>query len=487
MPETPSSGLWIVAPSTIVVGEEFSLRVKALTEPRPAPVACYRSYPRLASPFNVSPRGIRYLDNAASRWEGTFEVEADSSVRGPSAIACSQLAGTFPADERAIGEIGGFHCTEPGACTIALRDPNTGVRGESNPIDVVSKPPERRLWWGDLHSQTFFSDGLRVPEELYHFARHEGFLDIFALADHAEWLTDRQWEYFTAVTNDADSPGRFATLVGLEWTNSAIGHRNLYYPGDHGPIIRSRGGGKEELERLFELARQHGGLLIPHHSANVTMGVKWEVGHEPEHERLVEIHSVWGNSERPASAGNPYPIRTLKGEQDRQHVLDALALGYRFGFVGGGDIHDGRPGDEFHNLQQMPEAYGLLSRQGIMGVYARELTREAVFEALWSRRCFATTNIRPLLEFEVCGAPMGSTVRTQGARTIRVRAVSEVPWARVEIVKNEQDMLARDDVGCRCDWEAEDAAASSADYYYVRLTREDGQMAWSSPVWVEPQ
>ncbi len=165
-------------------------------------------------------------------------------------------------------------------------------------------------------------------------------------------------------------------------------------------------------------------------------------------------------------------------------MIDALGRGYRFGFVGGGDIHDGRPGDELHNIQERPEAYGLLSRQGIMGVWARELTREAIWEALWERRCFATTNVRLPVRFEVCGAFMGGSVETSDRRTIKVWAASEAPIARTEIVKNGEDHFVREGAARIHEWEFEDAASSASDYYYARITREDGEMAWSSPVWV---
>ena len=46
--------------------------------------------------------------------------------------------------------------------------------------------------------------------------------------------------------------------------------------------------------------------------------------------------------------------------------------------IGGGDIHDGRPGDELHKLQADEiGGYELIRRQGTMGVWARDLTRDA--------------------------------------------------------------------------------------------------------------
>lgn len=215
------------------------------------------------------------------------------------------------------------------------------------------------------------------------------------------------------------------------------------------------------------------------------MGVNWELGHDPESERLVEIYSVWGNSERPAGEGNPRPIRTLKGEKDGQHVVDALRRGYRFGIIGGGDIQDGRPGDELHTLQKKPEHYALSWRQGIVGVWAPKLTRQAVFEALWNRRVFATTNVRVFLDFRVCGHPMGAQVRHIGPRPIAIRAASEVAIATIEIVKNGRDAMRIAPNQCDVVWNQMDAETDAPAWYYARLTRADGEMAWSSPVWVD--
>ena len=483
MNQRPLTGFLAVAPSVLTVGEAFSLRLKCLTDPHYIPTGCYLGYPRLASPFNLSPRGIHYMDNAATRWDGPIILDGGEALSGPSEIDCASLPGAWKADDRALGAVEDLSFRKPGTYTIRITDPRTGVTGESNPIEVTEAEPDLRLFWGDLHSQTYFSDGLRVPEELYHFARHEAFLDIFGLADHSEWLTDAQWDYFTRVTNEFYDPGRYVTYVGLEWTNSKIGHRNVHYPGDHGPILRS---GRDSLAKVYAAAHEHGALVIPHHSANVVMGVKWDSLHDPEHARLVEIYSIWGNSERPAEQGNPRPIRVLDGEQKGQHVIDALARGFKFGFVGGGDIHDGRPGDELHALQDEPSTYkGLQRRQGIIGVWAKELTRESIWEALWNRRVYATTNVRIILRFEVCGAPMGQTVKCDGPRTIRVRAASEVPIENVEVSKNGQDAFTVTPGEREVDWELEDAASASSDYYYARVTRTDGEMAWSSPVWVE--
>jgi len=479
------TGFLVVAPSTVTVGETFQLGLKALCKPYFVGSACYRVIPQLVGRYNVSPRGITYMDNVPPDWKGRVELRGEAGYDGPTELVFDGKQGTFPGDKRPIYRVQGLRFTEPGLKFITVRDPNTGVSAVSNPILVSEQPPAERLFWGDIHSQTIFSDGLRCPEELYSFARDEAFLDIFALADHSESLTDRQWEYFVGVTNDFNRPGSFATLVGFEWTNSKLGHRNVYYPGDAGPILRCTDPVQGQLSHVFEVARKHRALVIPHHSANVTMGVDWSLGHDPEVERLAEIYSIWGNSERLASAGNSRPIRNLGGEKPGQHVLDALKLGRKFGLIGGGDIHDGRPGDDLHVHQNKPEQYKDLWRQGVMGVWAKELTREAIFEALWNRRVYATTNVRVYLEFSVCGAPMGSVITERGRRPIRVRTASESPIAAIELVRNGGDWLRHQPNQRDVVWEVEDRDFAAPAWYYARATRADGEMAWSSPVWVE--
>jgi hypothetical protein len=151
--------------------------------------------------------------------------------------------------------------------------------------------------------------------------------------------------------------------------------------------------------------------------------------------------------------------------------------------MGGGDIHDGRPGDELHTLQRRPPTYKNLYRQGISGIWATDLTREAIFEALWDRRVYATSNVRVILTFSIAGRPMGSEVCESGALPIQVFVASEVPIAEVALVKNGQDWQSIRPGEATVKWELEDRATPGT-FYYVRVVREDGELAWSSPIWI---
>lgn len=480
---------FVVAPSTLAVDEPFALKVKVLGRPRVCPWTLRRfrldTHPK--GPFNRSPRGLEYMDNTREDWRGTVRIDGGEALRGPDRFDFADAPPVYPDDERPIATVEGFVFAAPGVHVIRVVDED-GREGESNPVLVTAKEPDERLYWGDIHCQTVFTDGLRLPEELYAFARDEAFLDAFALSDHSDSLNPYLWNYFADATRGFHDPHRFVTFLGLEWTDNRFGHRNVYYPGDEGPnIIPGLDG---ELDDIYRIAKEHRALVIPHHSANARMGVDWSLGHAPEVERLVEMYSIWGNSERPAADGNPRPVKRHGNEKAGQHVVDALRMGRRYGFVGGGDIHDGRPGDDLQMAQPMSgdASYGAgFYRQGITGFWAKELTRESLWDALWSRRVYATSNIRPVIRFSVNGHPMGSeTTAGGGANVIEASVASEVPLGAVEVVKDGETLRRLPGEGRRVEATFEDAADGPA-WYYLRVERADGELAWASPVWVDPR
>lgn len=158
-----------MAPSTLRVGEEFSLGVKVLTEPYFVGASCYNKFPAVKSRYNVSPRGISYMDNVLPEWKGRVIIEGDEGYQGPTDYSFEDHSGPYPGDARPI-------CRIEGLKFITLKEPHNGLVRTSNPILVSDDDLPERLYWADIHSQTFFSDGLRCPEELYSFARDEAFL-----------------------------------------------------------------------------------------------------------------------------------------------------------------------------------------------------------------------------------------------------------------------------------------------------------------------
>jgi hypothetical protein len=212
-------------------------------------------------------------------------------------------------------------------------------------------------------------------------------------------------------------------------------------------------------------------MVIPHlHTMD------WE-NHDAELEPLVEIYSNWGNREHP---GCKYAsIAPTRAVDTVQH---ALSLGYRLGFVGGSDGHGGRPGKDYW-LRVRGARPG-----GITAIYAKELTRQALWDALWARHCYATTGKRIILKFRLGDHMMGDVaplLDPEQARAFEIEVYGTDTLERVTIVKNNEDahVVAADRQEVILDWE-DSSRADSGDYYYLRVEQADGAMAWSSPIWL---
>jgi hypothetical protein len=188
-------------------------------------------------------------------------------------------------------------------------------------------------------------------------------------------------------------------------------------------------------------------------------------------EPVTEIVSVHGSSE---SFDSPVPVR---GMLEGNTVRDALGRGYRLGFVGSGDSHDGHPG-----LVQLADG----GSGGLAGILAQDLTRDAVLEALRARRSYATNGPRIVLDVTLDGRPMGSSLPAGTGKTLVIRVAAPAPLEAVELV-TAAGVIARDDGAGRRDLSLESPLPEPAGggWLYVRVLQSDGGAAWSSPFFFE--
>jgi hypothetical protein len=160
-------------------------------------------------------------------------------------------------------------------------------------------------------------------------------------------------------------------------------------------------------------------------------------------------------------------------------VRDVLNRGYRFGFIGSGDSHDGHPG-----LSHLANPSG-----GLAAIISEDKTRAGVLHALRERRVYATNGPRILLRVALGSHPMGSTITVDAdARTsgeLFVRVVAESALERLDLIRSGEivDMIALEDrLEVTLQTTMEDLAPG--EYLYVRVLQHDGGAAWSSPIFV---
>lgn len=346
-----------------------------------------------------------------------------------------------------------------------------------------------QVFFGDLHVHSGSIDypeqpggcGMGTPEENYRYARDVSNLDFFALSEH-DWQMPggRGWELRQELAERFNQGERFVTLLSYEW-GRCYGQRCVCYESGDAPLYSSLEGVTKPTDLWDRLRRLPGrAITIPHHPAWTKSPLDLNY-YDPQFDRLIEVYSCWGNFE--------YDGAVEPGSFDRfegRCLRDVLGLGYRMGVVASSDGHDGHAGDAQGMRSKHPQLYHYLG-SGRVAVLAEELTRQSVFDALYCRRTYGTTGEPIAMDFRVNGVIMGGEIPEgdlKEAPEICVEATGTTRLVRIVIIRDGRVAHVRmcDSPSERVVWR--DQEYGSAGYYYARIEQEDGEMAWSSPVWV---
>ncbi|MFH1278334.1 MAG: CehA/McbA family metallohydrolase [Candidatus Eisenbacteria bacterium] len=441
----------------------------------PGPAAALRIYVRAEADLNDSTRvTVAALDrfgNRARGYAGTIRFSHKWDVLdAPISYAFE------PEDSGAAAFTVRF--TAPGFQTLGVVEEGGTLQSQSNPIRV--RPPgdgtPYQVLWGDLHMHSRLSDGTGEPDDLYRYARDVGNLDVAAVTDHDHHglrpLGAESWKAMEEWAAEFYEPGLLVTLLGYEWTNWVYGHRNVYYGGPSGPLHSTADSATNTPEELWAALEGGSAMTIAHHTGGGPVPTDWSVPPPAEWETLVEISSIHGSSEQIGG------LKEIYDPAPGSFVRDALALGYRLGFIGSGDGHVGHPGET-----ESPSG-------GLAGILAEERTRESVWEALRARRTYATSGERIWLRFRLGEHWMGEEVvggELPDRLSFHLEAGGTAPIDVAELIGNGTtlDTLFGSEETLEGTLEADNNRSESS-YYYVRVLQMDGGIAWSSPIWINP-
>ena len=356
------------------------------------------------------------------------------------------------------------------------------ARGEDSPATSITYQGKTlKLFFGDLHQHTDISQcnrtGDQTVDEGYQHMRDIAVYNFACATDHGYNMNPYLWCYTAKLARVNDDPGRFLTFLAEEWTSTFeeysekhpygfYGHRNLILADAYFPRwwnARNRQTPAQVWEDLRKLNANF--IHIPHQLADTgNVPTDWDFADETA-QPVAEIFQTRGSYEysgapREAKRTVPKPGYFLQ---------DAWARGIVIGVIASPD-HGG--------------GYGKAC------VYAPELTREAVLDALRARRCYGTTAAKIFLDVRVAGRLMGEKVREAAPRSvpieIRVRCPGDID--RIEICRNNRFIYSKTPDGRACEFTFTDTAPlPDRSYYYVRVIQKDQEIAWSSPVWFGAQ
>ena len=367
-----------------------------------------------------------------------------------------------------------------------------GLYGTSSPAADGFCGEDWNTYFGDLHVMTGSHGSWcmgSTTEAALRYARDVRGFDFCAVTNTVNpkfWRGDR--EAFRRLHKDHE----FVTMPAYE-NGFSTGHKNVYFLKE--PARVRRAGSAAEL---WKLLKREEAIAVSHHSnvpsetdPELCWGVVQADSINPALEPVIEICQNRGSFEKEEIGGEVH----FGGRGSS--IRSILDQGFRLGFVGGTDSHQGRPGSRMSNQSGLDARVSITG--GITAVLAKELTRKAIWEAVLARRCYATTCRRILLDTDLNGLEMGREVKLTrknradfARRTIAVKAAGESPLDRVVIVRNGEEVRTKSVTGLECSitWTDRKPLNEVCDrkirgvYYYVKVYQTDGNVAFASPVWL---
>lgn len=396
-----------------------------------------------------------------------------------------------------------LYFNEAGIYTIKLYNPLTKETFRSPPIKCFPDN-NKHLFWGQLHGESERYDSTENIDSCLRHFRDEKAMNYYAVSpfEESEETTNENWKAIIQNVTEFNEDDRFITFHGIQWIGAPHkeGIRILVQAKDIKQPLRKKDTKLTSLDKLYRSLSPKELISIP----SFTMGKGFEYdfkNFDPNFERVVEIYNSWGSSECTKKEGNPIPIESnsKKGIQENAEgsIQKALLNNCRFGFVAGGLDDRGVYTDLFENDQEQYPP-------GMTAIIAQEHNRSSLFEALYQRSCYATTGERMIVGLTLAGHGMGKEISTvdKPGLIINRHLVGYVAGTctitKVEIIRNSKVIkIFEPNEGYAFDFTYDDSdpldkvVIQSKDkrppfvFYYIRVTQEDGHMAWSSPIWVD--
>lgn len=278
----------------------------------------------------------------------------------------------------------------------------------------AAAPPEAtptatyNTYWGDLHGHSMNSPVTLTPsvvETYIRWARDTRGLNFVALTEKDFDLSDQEWNDCKSRAAAFTSSGTFVAFSAFEWGDKEygdFGHRPVYYPTDDQPILRSDVSTTDHVSEFLErLATTTTGVTSIAHPDLSNYTTDWDY-FDGTSDYVAEIYSRHGHYET--------------GDRG---VQQALAQGYRFGFVAVSDTRAGTPGSH-----------------GLTAILASSLSKSSLHTALKARRTYATTGAKIEMRVIMDGRDMGAEYVSSTGPTMTVNCTPTASLRFIEVVKN---------------------------------------------------
>ena len=370
------------------------------------------------------------------------------------------------------------------------------------------------LYWGDVHRHTDVSncrtgfDGCIVDH--FRYAYDLGKIDFLGTSDHTDIgkiYHPYEWWHNQRMHDALNSPGEFNTVYVYEREQRwPWGHRNIVFAQRGGPVVYikrelylnspwqkslpvdPKGAAEISPYELWDLLKKYGKPVAAlSHTGATGMGTDWKKYERFDYssENVVEIFQGARVSYEGAGAPQPsvgFSPNTHLNPTGRVVSSPSVPI-VDFGKYANGTYQTAL--SEGHNLGVFASSDHISQHASYGGVYCKDFTREGIIEGMDNRRTIAATD-KIYLNFTCNEKPLGSFINTEKAPNFWVKVDGTSDFKRITIVRNEKDWKHFNEFEGKVFEKtfSDPKMLDGENRYYVRVIQRDGNMAWSSPVWV---
>ena len=332
--------------------------------------------------------------------------------------------------------------------------------------------PDWNVYFGQLHAHTNLSDGDGSVEEAFDYASKVENLDFFAVTDHSDsfdnadagaigadgrsistgWAAGKQAA--ASVTNED-----FVGLFGFEMTwpeDKQLGHISTFNtPGWQTRDQEDFENVPTALEHYYKALTTVPGSVSQFNHPDIIHGDFERFDHySPEYDEAISLLEIAGED----------------GAVDCEYYHLALDKGWHVAPTNNQNNHNGQWGDA--------------SRARTV-ILAETLTEEALYDAMKDRRVYATQDSDLTVYYTLNGAVMGSILpkSKEAEITVFLSDPTDEAIGNVEVVADGRTVLT-EQVGTPAQT-LELSVSGGYNYYYLRITQPDGDVAVTAPVWMD--
>ncbi len=339
-----------------------------------------------------------------------------------------------------------------------------------------------QLYFGQLHSHTNYSDGSGTCEEAFRYAANEARnVDFMAVTDHSnkfdneangsildgsmssEWVEGHELaEKYTSET--------FVGLYGYEMTwSNGLGHMNTFATAGFQSRTQSDYSNfSTGLQNYYAALKTDFNSISQFNHPGDTFGDFSDFAHYDESiDQLITLIEV-GNGEGAIGSSGYFP--------SYEYYTRALDKGWHVAPTNNQDNHKGRWGD---------------ANTARSVVLADSLTQEGIYDAMRNYRVYATEDNDLSIYYSLVdgeyGYMMGSILDSVDGETVTITASVSDPTdsaiGKVEVIVNGGLSLAQTTLNT-ASGKVELEVPATYNYYYLRITQPDGDIAVTAPVWI---